>query len=34
MGQVYYTDDSQMAGNAMELFNQMLGMVEVYELEC
>lgn len=34
MGQVYYTDDSQMAGKAMELFNQMLGMVEVYELEC
>lgn len=34
MRQVHYTDDSQTAGKTMELFNQMLDRIAVYELEC
>lgn len=34
MRQVHYTDDPQIAGKTMELFNQMLDRITVYELEC
>ena len=34
MRQVHYTDDPQMAGKTMELFNRMLEVIDVYVLEC